>query len=68
MYYSAKSVKDELDKHKYKFSVEVSGGTQATFGCPRETGFSFSKCLGKPGSCDEGKKQIWFLNSLFHQP
>jgi len=57
MYYSAKSVENELNKHKHKFSVEVYGGTQATFGCPRKTGFLFSKCSGKPSSCNEGKKQ-----------
>jgi len=57
MYYSAQSVIDELDKHKQKLSVEIAGGTQATFGCPRKTGHLYSKCPGKLEICDEGKKQ-----------
>jgi hypothetical protein len=67
MYYSAKSVKDELDKHKHIFSIEVNGGTQATFGCPRETGHLYSKCSKEPNICDKRKKQtcyqILYLNS-----
>jgi hypothetical protein len=57
MYYTAKSVKDELDKHTRKYPIKISGGSNATFGCPRNTGYLYSKCSGNPNNCATGKSQ-----------
>jgi len=57
MYYTAKSVKDELDKHIRKYPIKISGGSNATFGCPRNTGYLHSKCHGNPNNCDAGNSR-----------
>jgi len=56
-YYTAKSVKDELDKYSSKYPVKISGGSGATFGCPRNTGYQQVKCPGNFNSCDVGKNR-----------